>query len=45
MIKVLMYNLKEMKAIKTVSWTTYDKEYIYLSTTDFKTFSDGADLQ
>ncbi len=45
MIKDLEYNLKEMKGIKTVSYETYQIEYIYLSNTNLKAFNDGTDSQ
>ncbi len=40
-----MHNLKENKSYKNCHVKTYENEYIYLSTTDLKTFNVGADLQ
>ncbi len=36
---------KKDKSYKNCFVKHYENEYIYLSTTDLKTFNDGADLQ
>ncbi len=36
---------KSDKSYKNCFVKTYENEYLYLNTTDLKTFNDGADLQ